>query len=152
MEESRIYAKDYLENLLTFFGLNLEVEARIEEEVIQLEVPSTHLNNHLIGPNSTHLRALQSLLAAALIQQGYSCNRINLDVANYKKQRLERLAIRAAVWVQEVQDSGHPKELSPMNPAERRLVHRLATASGLTSDSTGIGRQRYVTLRPPAES
>ena len=148
MEESGDYAKDYLENILTFFGLNVDVDVRLDEEVIQLDVPSTHLNNHLIGPGATTLRALQSLLAGALSHQGYSCQRINLDVASYKKQRLERLAGRAAGWIQEVQDSGQPKELNPMSPAERRLVHRLATDNGLASDSVGVGRQRHIVLRP----
>lgn len=148
MEESSAYAKDYLENLLTFFGLNVEVDVQLDEEVIQLDVPSTHLNNHLIGPGATTLRALQSLLAGALNHQGYSCQRVNLDVAGYKKQRLERLAGRTAGWIREVQETGQPKELNPMTPAERRLVHRLATDHGLTSDSVGVGRQRYVVLRP----
>lgn len=148
MEESTAYAKKYIEEVLAFFGLNLAVEAEVDEEVIQIDIPSTHLNNHLIGPNATTLRALQGLLATALNHQGYAHYRINLDVAGYKKQRLERLAGRAGPWIQEVKDSGQPKELSPMNPAERRLIHRLAADNGLTSDSAGVGRDRHVVIRP----
>lgn len=148
MEESTAYAKKYIEDMLAFFGLNVAVEADIDEEVIQIDIPSTHLNNHLIGPGATTLRALQGLLSTALNSQGYEHHRINLDVAGYKKQRLERLAGRAKAWLQEVSDSGQPKELSPMNPAERRLIHRLAADHGLTSDSAGVGRDRHVIIRP----
>ncbi len=148
MEESAAYAKEYIEELLAFFGLNVTVEAVIDDEVIQIDIPSTHLNNHLIGPGAATLRALQGLLATALNHQGYACHRINLDVASYKKQRLDRLAGRAGAWISEVKDSGQPKELAPMNPAERRLIHRLAADHGLTSDSAGVGRGRYVVIRP----
>ena len=148
MEESNAYAKEYIEDLLAFFGLNVEVEAVVDDEVIQIDIPSTHLNNHLIGPGATTLRAMQGLLATALNHQNYACHRINLDVAGYKKQRLDRLAGRASGWIREVKDSGQPKELSPMNPAERRLVHRLAADQGLTSESAGVGRGRYVVIRP----
>ena len=49
MEEAVIYAKKYLEDLLSFFGLNIDVHATSDDEVIQLSVPSTHLNGFLIG-------------------------------------------------------------------------------------------------------
>jgi predicted RNA-binding protein Jag len=44
------YAKKYLEDLLSFFGLNTDVYATTEDdEVIELNIPSTHLNGFLIG-------------------------------------------------------------------------------------------------------
>ena len=49
IEEAIQYAKKYLEDLLSFFGLNTEVHATADDEVIQLGVPSTHLNGFLIG-------------------------------------------------------------------------------------------------------
>ncbi|HEX5395287.1 MAG TPA: hypothetical protein VFW52_02995, partial [Candidatus Saccharimonadales bacterium] len=50
IEEAIQYAKKYLEDLLSFFGLNTDVYATTEDhEVIELNVPSTHLNGFLIG-------------------------------------------------------------------------------------------------------
>ena len=50
IEEAIQYAKKYIEDLLSFFGLNTDVYATTEdEEVIELHVPSTHLNGFLIG-------------------------------------------------------------------------------------------------------
>ena len=44
------YAKKYLEDLLSFYGLNTDVYATTEDnEVIELNIPSTHLNGFLIG-------------------------------------------------------------------------------------------------------
>jgi hypothetical protein len=47
MEEAIQYAKKYLEDILSFFGINTEVRATSEDDVIELEVPSTHLNGFL---------------------------------------------------------------------------------------------------------
>ena len=44
IEEAVQYAKKYIEDLLSFFGLNTEVYATVEDEVIELSVPSTHMN------------------------------------------------------------------------------------------------------------
>ena len=49
MEEAILYAKKYLEDMLSFFGLITDVYATSDDEVIQLNVPSTHLNGFLIG-------------------------------------------------------------------------------------------------------
>ena len=44
MEESITFAKKYLEDLLSFFGLNTDVYATSEDgEVIELSVPSTQM-------------------------------------------------------------------------------------------------------------
>jgi spoIIIJ-associated protein len=62
------FAQKYLEDLLSFFGLNTSVTARCEEgeEVIELVIPSTHLNGFLIGQRGETLRSLQFLLSMAL--------------------------------------------------------------------------------------
>ena len=51
MDDSITYAKKYLEDLLSFFGLNTDVHASHDEDVIELSIPSTHMNGFLIGQN-----------------------------------------------------------------------------------------------------
>src|SRR5574337_1294728 len=128
IEEAILYAKKYLEDLLSFFGLNTDVYATTEDhEVIELNVPSTHLNGFLIGQRGETVRALQYLISSALRSQNYAHTRVNVDVADYKKHRAERLADKAQAWFKEVQDSGQAKELAPMSPADRRVIHKAAT-------------------------
>lgn len=148
MEESIQYAKKYLEDILSFFGLNTEVHASNDEDVIELSVPSTHLNGFLIGQRGENMRALQFLVSNALKNQGYEHSRVNVDIADYKKQRAERLAERAEEWVQQVRDSGESLELKPMNAVDRRTVHRLAQQYNLKSESVGEGRDRHIVLHP----
>lgn len=151
MEESIQYAKKYLEDLLSFFGLNTDVYATTsDEEVIELHVPSTHLNGFLIGQHGETMRALQFTVSNALRNNNHEITRVHVDIADYKKQRAERLAQKAEEWIKQVQDSGQEKHLNPMSAADRRTVHKVASEAGLTTESVGVGRERHVVIKPEA--
>ncbi|HSX05327.1 MAG TPA: R3H domain-containing nucleic acid-binding protein [Candidatus Saccharimonadales bacterium] len=148
MEASLQFAKKYLEDLLSFFGLNTDVYATSEDgEVIELNIPSTHLNGFLIGQRGDTVRAIQFLVSNALKNRDYEVTRVNVDVADYKKQRADRLAKTAEEWVKQVQQSGEPYEVQPMNAADRRVVHKVAADAGLISESVGEGRDRHIVLK-----
>ena len=147
MEEAIQYGKKYIEDLLSFFGLNTDVYATSDDEVIQLSVPSTHMNGFLIGHNGENMRSLQYLTSTALKNNYFEHTRVNVDIADYKKQRAERLREHAVEWVKHVRDSGIPMDLEPMNAADRRVVHQLAAEYSLTSDSIGDGRDRHIILK-----
>lgn len=149
MEESIQYAKKYLEDILSFFGLNTDVYATSgDDEVIELHVPSTHLNGFLIGQHGDTMHALQFIVSNALRNNDYAITRVIVDVADYKKQRADRLAKTAEEWVKEVLDSGEPKHLKPMGSADRRTVHQVASDAGLVTESVGFGKERHVVLKP----
>lgn len=148
MEEAILFAKKYLEDVLSFFGLNTDVYATTEDnQVIELDIPSTHLNGFLIGQHGDTLRAVQFLISTALKNQNFAHNRVNVDVAGYKRQRAERIAKQAEEWFAQVRDSGEPKVLEPMNPADRRTIHKAAEEWGLTTDSEGEGRDRHIVIK-----
>jgi spoIIIJ-associated protein len=149
MEEAILYAKKYVEDLLSFFGLNTDVHATAEDdEVIELDIPSTHLNGFLIGQRGDTLRALQYTVSNALKSQKFAHTRVNVDVAGYKKQHADRIAQQAGEWFKEVKESGKPKDLAPMSPADRRVVHKAAEDYGLTTESVGEGRDRHIVIKP----
>ncbi len=149
IDEAIAYAKKYLEDILSFFGLNTDVHATTEdEEVIELDIPSTHLNGFLIGQHGDTMRSLQFVVSSALKNNGYVHNRVNVDVAEYKKQRADRLVETAQDWIKKVQESGEPFDLQPMNAADRRIVHKAAGEAGVLTESVGEGRDRHVVLKP----
>lgn len=148
LEEAIVYAQKYLEDLLSFFGLNTQVDATHDDEVIQLNVPSTAMNGFLIGQHGDTMRSLQYLVSTALKNQQHEYWRVNVDIAGYKQQRADRLSEKAQVWVDKVKNSGEPMELKPMNAADRRVIHKLADEAGLTTESVGEGRDRHVVLKP----
>ena len=148
MEDAITYAKKYLEDLLSFFGLNTDVYATSEEDMIELSVPSTHLNGFLIGQHGDTMRSLQFIVSNALKNQGYQYTRVNVDIADYKKQRAHQITERAEEWIKQVKDSGQELALEPMNAADRRTVHKAADEAGLMTVSVGEGRDRHVVLKP----
>lgn len=148
-EESILYAKKYLEDLLSFFGLNTDVYATSEDgEVVELQVPSTYLNGFLIGQRGDTMRALQFMVSNALKNNDYEVYRVNVDIADYKKNRADRLAEQALEWINKVKETGKPMDLQPMNSADRRTVHKVASEHGLTTESIGEGRDRHIVLKP----
>jgi spoIIIJ-associated protein len=119
-----------------------------DDEVIELHIPSTHLNGFLIGQRGETLRSLQFLVSSALKNKEFEVVRVSIDVADYKKQRADRISKQAEAWVKKVKETGEPYELHPMNSADRRTVHKLAVENGLISDSVGEGRDRHIILKP----
>jgi len=147
MEESIAYAKKYLEDLLSFFGFNTEVSVSAEDDVIELSIPSSHLNGFLIGQRGETMRAIQYIVGSALRSGGYQMSRVNVDVADYKKAKAEVLSQRVTEWIEEIKTSKEPMILRPMNSADRRIVHKVASEAGLITQSDGFGRDRHVIIK-----
>ena len=145
-EESIRFATKYLEDLLSFFGINVAVYSTIDDEVIQLSVPSTSMNSLLIGKNADNLRALQFIVSQALASKEAEITRVNVDIADYKRQRADRIAERAEGWIKKVRETGEPMTLD-LNAADRRIVHKLAEDySDITTHSEGEGRDRKLVI------
>lgn len=150
-DESVRFATKYLEDLLSFFGINVAVDSTLEDEVIQLSVPSTSMNSLLIGRNADNLRALQFIVSQSLAAREAEITRVNVDVADYKRQRADRIAEKAENWIRKVRETGEPMRLD-LSPADRRIVHKLAEDySGVTTHSEGEGRERQLVIEPTAE-
>lgn len=142
IDESIRFATKYLEDLLSFFGINVAVYSTIEDDVIQLSIPSTSMNSLLIGKNANNLRALQHVVMMTLVARNAEVTRVNIDVADYKRQRADKIERQAENWVQEVRRTGKEKVLD-LNAADRRVVHRFAQDySDIETFSQGEGRER----------
>lgn len=141
-------ARKFLEDILSFFGLNAVVSASSDEDVIELSVPSTHLNGFLIGQHGETLRALQAVVSNMLKSSEAALSRVNIDIADYKKHRAEKLLEQLEDWVKKVRETKQPLPLRPMNAADRRTIHRgLEDYSDVTSHSEGESRERHIVLK-----
>ena len=145
-DESIRFATKYVEDLLSFFGVNVAVDSTCEEDVIQLAVPSTSINSLLIGKEAQNLRALQMLVMKTLEAKEAEVTRVSVDVADYKRAREERIAEKAEEWIQKVRQTGEPMTLE-LNAADRRTVHRVAgDYSDIETHSEGEGRARHLII------
>jgi spoIIIJ-associated protein len=140
------FAKKYLEDVLSFFGVNVDVTASVSEDVIELAVPSTESNSILIGRNAETLRSLQYLVSTTLRNQSAALVRVNIDVADYKKQRAEKVAQQARGWIEEVRTTGDT-HVANLNAADRRVVHQVAKEfDDIETFSEGEGRDRKIII------
>jgi len=145
-EESIKFAHKYLEDLLSFFGANITVSSTCEEDVIELSVPSSSLNSLLIGRGAETLRSMQYIVSTVLRNKEAELTRVNIDIADYKKQRAERVAEQARLWIEEVRRTGD-SHVANLNPADRRIVHRVASEySDIHTFSEGEGHDRKITI------
>lgn len=145
-EESVEFARKLVEDIVSFFGENIAVEARVEDDMITLAVESSDLNSILIGRNAETLRSLQYIVMTALHNKGAALTHVIVDVANYKKQREEKIAEKARDWIEEVRRSGD-SHVAHINAADRRIVHRVAAEyNDIRTYSEGEGRNRYIVI------
>lgn len=145
-EASLAYAKKYLEDLLSFFEVNVDVNARIEGDIIELSVPSTEHNSILIGRNAETLRSIQYAVSTVLRNKDAAVVRVNIDIADYKKQRAEKIAEQARGWMEKVRQTGD-SHVASLNAADRRVVHQVATEfEDIETFSEGEGRERKIII------
>ena len=145
-EESVEFAQKFLSDIVAFFGENLEVEAHVEEDIISLHIETSDLNSILIGRGAETLRSLQYIVATALRNSDAELTHVNVDVADYKRQREEKIAEKARGWIEEVRATGDD-HVAHINAADRRIVHRVAGEyDDIETHSEGEGRDRRIVI------
>jgi spoIIIJ-associated protein len=145
-QQSIEFAREFLQNIISFFGENIQVTAEVEDEVIELYVETSDLNSILIGRNAETLRSLQYVVSTALRNKDAALTRVNVDIADYKKQREEKIAEKARGWIEEVRATGD-SHVARINAADRRVVHRVAQEyEDIQTFSEGDGRERHIII------
>ena len=145
-QQSVEFAQKFLEDTLSFFGVNVAVASHVDGDVIELSVPSSDSNSILIGRGAETLRALQYMVSTALRNRDASLVRVNIDIADYKKQRAEKIAAEAREWIEEVRRTGD-SHVAHLNAADRRVVHQLAAEyDDIHTFSEGEGRDRSIII------
>jgi len=140
------FVKKYLEDIIAFFDLNLDVTVSVEDDIVVASIPSSERNSLLIGRGAETLRGLQSLLSATLRSQDAALTRVSIDIADYKKQHAEKVAEQARQWIAEVRETSNSKVLD-LNAADRWTVHHVASEySDITTHSEGEGRDRRLII------
>ena len=145
-QQSIDFAQKFLQDIISFFGENIEVTASQEDDIIELYVETSDLNSILIGRNAETLRSLQYIVSTALRNQNAELMRVNVDIADYNKQREEKIAEKARGWIEEVRATGN-SYVARINAADRRIVHQVATEyEDIRTSSEGEGRDRQIVI------
>ena len=139
-------AADYLEELLDIADLDGDIDTYAEGDRAHVSIVTE--SNVLVGRDGEVLEALQELCRLAVMTETGHRSRLMLDVAGHREQRRKELQALAQEAIVEVQQTGDPLRLAPMNPFERKIVHDRVAAAGLVSESEGQEPNRRVVVRP----
>ncbi len=152
LDEEGDIAADYLEELLDIADLDGDIEISVEADRASLAIVSDGVADRrlkrLIGRDGEVLDALQELTRLAVQSQTGERSRLMLDIAEFRKNHRAEIAEIAKEAVADVLETGDEIALDPMNPFERKVVHDIVAASGLISDSEGVGPSRHVIIKP----
>ena len=100
----------------------------------------------MVGHDGEVLDALQELTRLAVWSETGKRSRMMLDIAGFREKRRSELQGLATEAIIDVQTSGEPARLAPMNPFERKIVHDVVAAAGLHSESEGEEPNRRVVI------
>jgi len=140
-------AADYLEELLEIADLDGDIDMDVEGDRATVSIVGAALPQ-LVGREGEVLESLQELTRLAVYRETGERSRLMLDVSGHRAARRSELEQQAAEVVATVKQTGERAELEPMSPFERKVVHDVVAAAGLSSESEGTEPRRYVVVLP----
>lgn len=138
--------KDFLVGLLDAFGLEGDVECKVEEDIILANITGEQ-TEALVGPKGAILQSIMELSRTIVQRKSQAGARIRLDIGGYTERRREALRIYTGRLVEKVTDEGGEIMLEPMNAADRKVVHDAAAdLGGVRTFSEGEEPRRSVVI------
>ena len=147
LEQEGEIAADYLEELLEITDLDGDLDMDVEGDRATVSIVGANLPE-LIGNQGEVLEALQELTRLAVYRETGERSRLMLDVSGHRAERRTTLEKQAEEIVAQVKETGERASLDPMSPFERKVVHDVVAAAGLSSESEGAEPRRYVVVLP----
>lgn len=141
-------ANNYVSKLLDYMGKQAEVEVVPSKNGISVNVTGADIGS-LIGKKGATLEAIEYVTNLAVNNSKKDFVRIKLDVDNYRQRRIETLENLALNMAKKAKRIGSNVPLSPMNAAERRIIHTtLQNDESVTTKSEGTEPKRRVVIIP----
>ena len=148
-------AREVVSELLGHMEIEAEVRVRYqqatsagEDPAVQMDIEGEDLGM-LIGKRGETMAALEYIARLIMASKLDRWVNLNVDVGGYKKHREQQLHRLAQRMAQQVHQFGRPISLEPMPANERRIIHiTLQDHAGVTTESSGEGDRRRVTIQP----
>ncbi len=145
-QESLDLANKITQDIVSFFEVNPRIESNISDDAINISIGSSSINSLLIGRNSDTLRSIQMLISNILSNKNAEISRVYLDIADYKKQRADKISRKAEGWIEKVRSSKRPYR-AHLNASDRHTVHQLAADyDDIVTHSEGEGYDRVLII------
>ena len=127
---------------------NSEEPGDTERDVVDLEIKLDE-PQILIGQGGQTLFEIQRILKMVLNKKLQKIFYFNLDINDYKKQKVEYLKGLAKEMADQVASTKEEKSLLQMSSYERRIIHsELSQRVDVVTESQGEGQDRHIVIRP----
>ena len=148
LEEWIEIARQLMLELLHKMGIETEVEGSIKDGNLYLEVKSDE-GGILIGKHGRTLESLQILINRMVNKQVKKPVRIVLDIAGYKKRRVDSLEKMASRLGENAKRTGKGITVGPFSAHDRRIIHiTLKEDPSLKTESLGEGEWKKIKIIP----
>lgn len=128
---------------------SIELEEKPDSPILVLNVQIGEMGGQLIGQGGANLEDLQRLLRLMVAKKDIESPSFILDINGYRQKRDNFLRDFAQELADQVIKTKEPSILRPMSSYERRIIHlELADYQGITTESTGEGRERRLIIKP----
>lgn len=135
------------EQLLSMLGITATVSVAMQDDVAQVTV-ETEDGGMLIGYHGETMESFQTILSLIAMKELNEFVRINVEIGDYKKNRVEYLKHLALQAKEQALSQNTGISLS-LKPWERREVHLLLQDDAeVTTESMGEGRERVLVVKP----
>ncbi len=145
--ELKRYIKEIIADLSRLLEIDLNSEIRVHENIFNVLLVSSN-NAILIGKEGKTLEAIQTLIRQIVQNNTDMDIKVNIDIADYKNNKIKNLERVVKKIAYEVQKSKVEASLDPMNSFERRAIHNLIKdMDHLTTESIGEGKNRHIVIK-----
>lgn len=146
IEDQAKVAEEFLTGLIASFGLDGEVQTRIDDDVLYLDVVGEQ-TEALVGPKGSTMYSVLELTRTTVQRRTFGAPRMRIDIAGYGARRREALTIYTGKLAEQLLENGGEIMLEPMNAADRKVVHDAAGAiDGVRTYSEGDEPRRAVVI------
>ena len=83
------YVKEMLKEIAKYFNTEINIEVKEVDNIININIIADN-NSLLIGKNGKNLESIQNYLRNVINEQTNNALKLNLDVSNYKKKKMEK--------------------------------------------------------------
>ena len=146
-EEIEKRVTDFLDAIFHSVGLTETITFSYESDntvIVDIEGDDAGI---MIGKRGQTLDSFQYLTSLVVNKGREKYIRVKLDTENYRHRREETLKNLARNMAAKAKRTGHPVELEPMNPYERRIIHAALQGDRYVSTkSEGDDPYRHVVI------
>ncbi len=143
--------KKYLQMILETNNVQGFIEKRVRGNIVEFNIDAGDFNGVLIGKNSKHLIALQTILNLIINSYYEEDNQqiVKLDVGGYRHRRESQLERLAVDFGKQVAKTKQEIKLDHLNSYERKIIHdKLSTWKDVQTRSEGEEPNRFLIIEP----